>query len=78
MRRIVGRPVPEGRLLLMDLIEFATQRQFVYQHHWRAGDLVIWDNRCTMHRARPFPANLVRDLRRTTVMDEPPALRQTA
>jgi len=52
--QIVGWPVPEGRLLLRDLIEHATQPQFVYRHRWRVGDLVIWDNRATMHRGRPF------------------------
>src|SRR3989449_6525379 len=52
--RIIDWPVPEGRLLLRDLMEHATQRQFVYRHSWRVGDLVIWDNRCTMHRATPF------------------------
>ena len=75
---ILGRPVPEGRVLLLDLMEFATQRQFVYEHRWRVGDLVVWDNRCTMHRARPFPANLVRDVRRTTVMAGTEPLRQSA
>src|SRR5262245_50623479 len=52
--RIIDWPLPEGRLLLRDLIEHATQRQFVYRHAWHVGDLVIWDNRCTMHRATPF------------------------
>src|SRR5258708_16963398 len=51
---IVGWPVPEARALLRDLIEHATQRQFVYAHEWRQCDLVMWDNRATMHRARPF------------------------
>ncbi len=49
---IVGWPIPEGRLLLLDLIGHATQPQFVYRHEWRDGDLVWWDDRCTMHRAR--------------------------
>ena len=53
---IVGWPVPEARGYLRDLIEHATQREFVYAHKWRVGDLVMWDNRQTMHRARPFPA----------------------
>ena len=67
---IVGMPVPEGRMLLHDLMEHATQPQFVHTHHWQVGDLVIWDNRCTMHRARPFDADLYkRDMRRATVMD---------
>jgi len=75
---IVGRPVPEGRLLLRDLIEFATQRQFVYSHLWRKGDLVIWDNRCTMHRGRPFDESATRDLRRATTRDVASTLDQVA
>src|SRR5713226_7223820 len=51
---IIGMPIADGRLLLMDLIEHATQRRFVHAHTWKQGDLVIWYNRCTMHRARPF------------------------
>ena len=73
--RIVDWPVPEGRLLLRDLIEHATQPEFVYRHAWRVGDLVIWDNRATMHRARPFDdAKHRRELRRVTTLDiEQPA-----
>jgi alpha-ketoglutarate-dependent 2,4-dichlorophenoxyacetate dioxygenase len=68
--RIIDWPVPEGRLLLRDLIEHATQRQFVYRHTWRVGDLVIWDNRCTMHRATPFEdTKHRRELRRVTTLD---------
>jgi len=68
--RIIDWPVPEGRLLLRDLIEHATQPEFVYRHQWRVGDLVIWDNRCTMHRARPFDdARYRRELRRVTTLD---------
>jgi alpha-ketoglutarate-dependent 2,4-dichlorophenoxyacetate dioxygenase len=68
---IVGMPVEEGRALLAELIEFATQPQFVYRHKWQVGDLVIWDNRCTMHRATPFAAaDHVRDMRRTTIIDK--------
>ena len=66
---IVGWPVPEGRLLLADLNEHATQRQFVYSHKWRVGDLVIWDNRDTMHRGRPHDEFHPRDLRRATTLD---------
>jgi len=66
---IVGWPVPEGRLLLADLNEHATQRQFVYSHQWRVGDLVIWDNRDTMHRGRPHDESHPRDLRRATTLD---------
>jgi alpha-ketoglutarate-dependent 2,4-dichlorophenoxyacetate dioxygenase len=65
-------PIADGRLLLMDLIEHATQRQFVHSHTWKQGDLVIWDNRCTMHRARPFDDKTHRrELRRTTTLDLP-------
>ena len=68
--RIMEWPVPEGRLLLKDLIEHATQRQFVYRHAWRVGDLVIWDNRATMHRATPFDdARHRRELHRVTTLD---------
>ena len=66
---IVGWPVPEGRLLLRDLSDFATQPQFVYSHQWRKGDLVIWDNRDTMHRGRPHDESFPRDLRRATTLD---------
>ena len=67
---IVGWPVPEGRMLLNDLTEHATQREFVYRHRWRVGDLVIWDNRCTMHRGRAYDMNgAIRDLRRVTTQD---------
>jgi alpha-ketoglutarate-dependent 2,4-dichlorophenoxyacetate dioxygenase len=74
--RIVEWPVPEGRLLLRDLIEHATQPQFVYRHVWRPADLVIWDNRASMHRARPFDdAKDRRELRRVTTLDiETPAV----
>jgi alpha-ketoglutarate-dependent 2,4-dichlorophenoxyacetate dioxygenase len=71
---IVGWPIPEGRILLHDLIEFATQPQFVYRHNWRVGDLVIWDNRCTMHRGRPFDETEVRDLRKVTTLEMKPVL----
>ena len=69
--RILGRPVAEGRILIHDLMEHATQPRFVHTHEWRVGDLLIWDNRCTMHRARPFDeANHRRDMRRATVMED--------
>jgi len=68
--RIIDWPVPDGRLLLRDLIEHATKPQFVYRHAWRVGDLVIWDNRCTMHRATPFEdGRYKRELRRVTTLD---------
>jgi alpha-ketoglutarate-dependent 2,4-dichlorophenoxyacetate dioxygenase len=71
---IRGMPTPEARMLLHDLIEHATQRQFVYTHRWRVGDLVMWDDRCTMHRARDYDMSYRRDLHRTTVMDDGPTV----
>lgn len=68
--RIVDWPLPEGRLLLRDLMEHATRPELVYAHKWRVGDLVIWDNRCTMHRATPFDDSAHRrELRRVTTLD---------
>ena len=75
---IIGWPVPEARAFLRDLIEHATQRQFVYSHRWRVGDLVMWDNRQTMHRARPFPENEPRDVRRTTLAGDRPTVAQVS
>ena len=69
---------PEARGYLRDLIEHATQREFVYTHKWRLGDLVMWDNRQTMHRARPFPAHEPRDMRRTTLAGDGPTAVQLA
>ena len=66
---IIGWPVEKGRTLIEELIVFATQPQFVYQHRWTVGDLVIWDNRCTMHRGRPYDDTQRRVLHRTTVSD---------
>ena len=73
---IVGWPVPEARAFLRDLVEHATQPRFVYAHTWRVGDLVMWDNRRTMHRARPFPAHEPRDMRRTTLVGDGPTVAQ--
>lgn len=68
---IEGMTVPEGRMLLMDLIEHATQRQFVYRHEWRVGNLVMWDNRCVLHRGRRFDFAERREMRRATTADAP-------
>jgi alpha-ketoglutarate-dependent 2,4-dichlorophenoxyacetate dioxygenase len=73
---IVGWPVPEARMFLRDLIEHATQREFVYSHKWSVGDLVMWDNRQVMHRGRPFPAHEPRDVRRTTLRGDGPTVAQ--
>ena len=67
---IRGWPLPEGRLLLRDLMEHATQAQFVFSHSWRVGDFVIWDNRMTMHRASAFDDKAhAREMRRVTTLD---------
>ena len=67
---VVGLPAEEGRKLVDELIAFATQPKFVYQHRWRVHDLVMWDNRCTMHRGRPWDETKHRrELHRTTVSD---------
>ena len=73
---IVGMPMPEARILLRDLTEHATQSKFVYVHQWRPNDLVIWDNRQTMHRVRRFDESQPRDMRRTTVAGEVPTIVQ--
>jgi alpha-ketoglutarate-dependent 2,4-dichlorophenoxyacetate dioxygenase len=73
---IRGMPLPEARLLLRDLMDHATQPQFVYTHRWRLGDLVMWDDRCTMHRAREFDPSERRDMHRTTVSDVASTLEQ--
>jgi alpha-ketoglutarate-dependent 2,4-dichlorophenoxyacetate dioxygenase len=75
---IVGWPVPEARAFLRDLVEHATQRQFVHAHAWRQFDLVMWDNRVVMHRGRRYNTAEARDLHRTTVADVAPTLEQAA
>lgn len=68
--RILDWPLPEGRLLLRELTEHATERRFVYRHQWRVGDLVIWDNLATMHRGVAFDDTAHRrELRRVTTLD---------
>jgi len=73
---ILGWPPEKGRALIEELIAFATQPQFVYQHRWNVGDLVTWDNRCTMHRGRPYDDTQRRVLHRTTVSDYANTLEQ--
>jgi alpha-ketoglutarate-dependent 2,4-dichlorophenoxyacetate dioxygenase len=75
---VVGWPKPEGRILLYDLNLHATRPEFVYSHKWRVGDLVIWDNRCTMHRGRPHDDTQPRDLRRATTLDVGSTLHEAA
>jgi alpha-ketoglutarate-dependent 2,4-dichlorophenoxyacetate dioxygenase len=68
--RVIGMPDAEGHALIEELIAHVTQRQFVYTHRWRAKDLVMWDNRCTMHRGTDYDdLRYVRDMHRTTVSD---------
>ena len=69
---IIGWPVPEARAFLRELNEHAVQPGFVYVHRWQPFDLVMWDNRQTMHRVRRFEASQVRDMRRTTVAGDGP------
>lgn len=77
--QIHGWQRPEAVALLNELTEFATQPAFVYRHRWQAGDLVIWDNRCTMHRGRPYDSHgQVRDLRRVTLQGSASTLAQMA
>ena len=72
---IVGWPRPEAMAFIRDLMEHATQPEFVYVHRWTKNDFVIWDNRTTMHRVRRFDdLNIVRDMRRTTTMSEGPTV----
>jgi alpha-ketoglutarate-dependent 2,4-dichlorophenoxyacetate dioxygenase len=75
---IVGWPVADGRILLYDLNLHATRPEFVYSHQWRVGDLVIWDNRCTMHRGRSHDETQPRDLRRATTLDTGSTLQEAA
>ena len=75
---IAGWPVPEARAFIRDLTEHATQPRFVYVHRWRQFDLVMWDNRTTMHRVRRFDETRVRDMRRTTVAGESLTVEQLA
>ena len=75
---IVGMPVPEARLLLRDLNEHATQPEFVHVHRWKLHDLVMWDNRQTMHRVRRYDQSQPRDMRRATVAGTMPTVAQQA
>jgi alpha-ketoglutarate-dependent 2,4-dichlorophenoxyacetate dioxygenase len=75
---ILGMSVPEARLLLRDLTEHATQAEFVYVHKWTVHDLVMWDNRQTMHRVRRYDQSQPRDMRRATVAGTEPTVAQEA
>ncbi|HEY0105809.1 MAG TPA: TauD/TfdA family dioxygenase, partial [Rhizomicrobium sp.] len=72
---IIGWATPEAEALLDDLYAFATQDKFIYVHTWRPNDLVIWDNRCTLHRATPLDTDAYkRDVRRTTINEHGPEI----
>jgi len=75
---VLGWPVADGRLLLADLTAHATRPRYVYRHTWRLGDLLIWDNRTTLHRGRPHDETKPRDLRRATTLDTGSTLEQAA
>jgi alpha-ketoglutarate-dependent 2,4-dichlorophenoxyacetate dioxygenase len=75
---IIGMPIAEARILLKDLTEHATQPAFVYAHKWRTWDLVMWDNRQMMHRARRYDESQPRDMRRTTIAGDAPTIAQVA
>ncbi len=69
---IEGMPIDEGRALLRTLLDHVTRREFCYRHEWTEGDLVIWDNRCVLHRATPFDTTRYKRLmQRTTVGGDP-------
>jgi alpha-ketoglutarate-dependent 2,4-dichlorophenoxyacetate dioxygenase len=76
--KVIGMSLPEGRLLLRDLTEHATQGEFVYVHRWTVHDLVMWDNRQTMHRVRRYDQSQPRDMRRATVAGTTPTVAQQA
>lgn len=73
---IIGWEMPEARDFLRDLTEHATQRELVYIHRWQPNDLLVWDNRQTMHRVRRFDESKPRDVRRTTVAGDGPTTQQ--
>lgn len=73
---IEGMDREEGAALLIELLEFATQPQFVYEHDWQVGDLVMWDNRCVLHRGRPYDqVGERRVMRRTTISGDGPVVK---
>jgi alpha-ketoglutarate-dependent 2,4-dichlorophenoxyacetate dioxygenase len=75
---IEGMAAPQARMLLLDLTEFATREPFVYSHQWQVGDLVMCDNRSTMHRGRRFDPSEARDIRQTRLAGDGPTIAQDA
>ncbi len=76
--KILGWPTPEARMFLRDLTEQATHKRLTYKHAWKQYDLVMWDNRTTLHRVTRFDDTKVRDMRRTTVAGDAPTVEQMA
>jgi alpha-ketoglutarate-dependent 2,4-dichlorophenoxyacetate dioxygenase len=76
--KVLSMSLPEGRVLLRDLTEHATQPQFVHVHEWKLHDLVMWDNRQTMHRVRRYDQSQPRDMRRATIAGTAPTVAQDA
>jgi alpha-ketoglutarate-dependent 2,4-dichlorophenoxyacetate dioxygenase len=76
---IVGMPTDEARPLIRDLIDRATTQELIYTHRWRPGDLVMWDNRCVLHRGRPWDESRYRRvMHRTTVAGQEPTASEVA
>jgi alpha-ketoglutarate-dependent 2,4-dichlorophenoxyacetate dioxygenase len=75
---VIGWQVADGRLLLLDLTTHSTRRPFIYLHNWRVGDVVIWDNRCTIHRGPPHDEHQPRDLLWATTLDIRSTLHEAA
>lgn len=75
--QILGMSTPAARILLRDLNEHATQPKYVYVHKWRVNDLVMWDNRQTLHRVRRYDERQPRDMRRTTVAGDSMTVEQS-
>lgn len=76
--RILGLPMAEGRVLALDLLEHATQRERIYTHRWQEGDVVMWDNRAVLHRGRLFDIGERREMRRATTVGDDEALDEDA
>jgi alpha-ketoglutarate-dependent taurine dioxygenase len=75
MTRIEGMPEEDGRALLGDLTAFATEDRFVYRHKWQRHDVILWDNRCTMHAVMPYDAaHIRRIMHRTTIVGDGPVI----
>ena len=74
IREVIGLSLPEGRQLIQELLEHATQREFVFTHTWHPGDVVMWDNRAVLHRGKRFDMSERREMRRVATVDDVPSL----